>query len=67
VERGGAGHAENFAPVRLRRPNESREPAGAGAGRRAGIDPSLRWGDEGEIVEIRVTGVENGTLIGEAL
>jgi threonylcarbamoyladenosine tRNA methylthiotransferase MtaB len=43
VERGGIGHAENFAPVRV----------GAGF-------------EVGRIVELNVTGVEDGALIGAA-
>jgi threonylcarbamoyladenosine tRNA methylthiotransferase MtaB len=51
VEKEGFGHAENFAPVQFRHSSG------------VSMDPSLRWGD-GEIVEAKVVGVENGTLIG---
>jgi threonylcarbamoyladenosine tRNA methylthiotransferase MtaB len=44
VERGGAGHAENFAPVRLRRSGES--------------------GNDGDVVDVRIVGVDGDTLIG---
>ena len=54
VEKDGSGHAENFAPVQIRHSRESGNPA-------AGLDPRFRGGD---VVEVRITGVENGTLIG---
>jgi threonylcarbamoyladenosine tRNA methylthiotransferase MtaB len=44
VEKDGSGHAENFAPVRLRHRSES-------------------WAD-GEIVEVKITAVENDSLVG---
>jgi threonylcarbamoyladenosine tRNA methylthiotransferase MtaB len=44
AERGGGGHAENFAPVRL--------PAGFGA--------------VGEVVPVRITGVDGARLVGVA-
>jgi threonylcarbamoyladenosine tRNA methylthiotransferase MtaB len=46
VERGGGGHAENFATIRL---------DGVGAA-----------GPIGKVVKVRITGVEQGKLIGEA-
>jgi len=58
VEKNGFGHAENFAPVQLRHASEGWHPCGAS------IDPSLRWGDEGNIAEVRIAAVENSTLIG---
>lgn len=57
MERGGRGHAENFAPVDLRHASEGRHPSGVGMG------PGFRWGD-GEIVDVIVTAVEAGTLVG---
>ena len=51
AERGGSGHAENFAPVRLPRGAET----GGGAANR------------GDIVELVITGVEGGMLIGAAV
>ncbi len=59
VERDGQGHAENFAPVQIRHASAGWHPS------RVGMDPSLRWGD-GEVVEVHVAEVENGTLIGVA-
>jgi threonylcarbamoyladenosine tRNA methylthiotransferase MtaB len=44
VERNGVGHAENFAPVRIRH-------------------SSFRWND-GDVVDVRVTGIDNDMLIG---
>ncbi|MET1112250.1 MAG: tRNA (N(6)-L-threonylcarbamoyladenosine(37)-C(2))-methylthiotransferase MtaB [Allosphingosinicella sp.] len=44
AEKGGMGHAENFAPVRLR-------PPGAGRG-------------DGEVVDARISHVDNGALVG---
>jgi threonylcarbamoyladenosine tRNA methylthiotransferase MtaB len=58
MEKGGRGHSENFAPVSLRRPREGGDPS-----ENSHWGPSLRWGD-GEIVEVAVTHVENGTLVG---
>jgi hypothetical protein len=54
LERDGRGHAENFAPVTIRRP-------------RAGGDPSenSRWGD-GQVVEVKITALDGDTLIGIA-
>ena len=51
AERGGNGHAENFAPVRL--------PRGAETGGSAA--------NRGDIVELVITGVEGGMLIGAAV
>jgi threonylcarbamoyladenosine tRNA methylthiotransferase MtaB len=58
LERNGFGHAECFAPVRLRHPGESRDPVENSRG-----DPGFREGD-GEVVEVSITGVEAGTLVG---
>jgi threonylcarbamoyladenosine tRNA methylthiotransferase MtaB len=57
MEKGGRGHAENFAPVRFRHAGEGWHPNGAR------MDPSIRWGD-GEVVETFVTAVEGDSLIG---
>ena len=69
VERGGDfGHAESFAPVKLRHSSESWnlascEPTSEGKG-----DSSFRWNDVvGKIVPVHITALENGTLIGEAV
>jgi len=58
VEKDGYGHAENFAPAQLRHSSESWNPTSLGQ-----RDSSFRWND-GEVVEVEVTAVENGTLIG---
>jgi threonylcarbamoyladenosine tRNA methylthiotransferase MtaB len=58
VEKGGRGHAENFAPVQIRHSSESWNPTSLGQ-----RDSSFRWND-GEIVEVRIAGVEKGMLIG---
>ena len=57
VEKDGFGHAENFAPVQLRHSRESGNPA-AFDGK---LDPRFRGGD---VIEVKVAGVANGTLIG---
>ncbi|MGA9581244.1 MAG: tRNA (N(6)-L-threonylcarbamoyladenosine(37)-C(2))-methylthiotransferase MtaB [Allosphingosinicella sp.] len=57
MEKGGLGHAENFAPVHFRHAGEGRHPSGIG------MDPSLRWGD-GEVVETLITHVEADSLAG---
>jgi threonylcarbamoyladenosine tRNA methylthiotransferase MtaB len=44
IERDGRGHAENFAPVRIRHSSESSK--------------------DGDVVELRVTGLDNDMLIG---
>jgi threonylcarbamoyladenosine tRNA methylthiotransferase MtaB len=58
VEKDGRGHAENFAPVRLRRPSEGWGPS---ASSRWG--PRLR-GDDDQIVTVLVTAVDGDTLVG---
>ena len=58
VEKDGMGHAENFAPVTVRRPREGGDPS-----ENSHWDPSLRWGD-GEIVDLLITAVEADTLVG---
>jgi threonylcarbamoyladenosine tRNA methylthiotransferase MtaB len=60
VEKDGRGHAENFAPVMIRRPREGGDPS-----ENSHRGPSLRWGD-GQVVEARITHVENDTLVGAA-
>ncbi len=57
LEKNDFGHAENFAPVQVRHASEGRHPGGVS------MDPSLRRGD-GEIIEVNITGVENGILVG---
>ena len=53
VEKGDRGHAENFAPVRIRHSRESGNPASRFRG--------------GDLVEVAVLGVDSGTLIGSPL
>jgi threonylcarbamoyladenosine tRNA methylthiotransferase MtaB len=54
IEKEGLGHCENFAPAQIRH-------AGAGW---APMDPSLRRGDEGRIVEVDIVAVDGDRLIG---
>jgi threonylcarbamoyladenosine tRNA methylthiotransferase MtaB len=74
VERDGRGHAENFAPVLLK-PSPLMGEGWVGVESPEESRPSLTFtppqplpimgrGFEGEIVEARITAVENGTLIG---
>jgi len=58
VEKDGVGHAENFAPARVRHSSESWNPTSL-----SHRDSSLRWND-GEIVDVTIVAVENGTLVG---
>jgi threonylcarbamoyladenosine tRNA methylthiotransferase MtaB len=62
MEKGGRGHAENFAPVRLRHPGESRDLVET---RRdfSTRDPGFRR-DDGDVVKAIVTHVEADTLVG---
>jgi threonylcarbamoyladenosine tRNA methylthiotransferase MtaB len=61
VERDGAGHAENFAPVQVRHASE-----GWHRSENPHWGPSLRWGD-GEVVEVRIAAVDGDTLVGTPL
>jgi threonylcarbamoyladenosine tRNA methylthiotransferase MtaB len=58
IEKDGRGHAENFAPVHIRRPSEGWDPS-----ENPHRGPSLRWGD-GQIVEVRIAAVEDDSLVG---
>jgi threonylcarbamoyladenosine tRNA methylthiotransferase MtaB len=60
VEKDGFGHAENFAPVQLRHSRESGNPAGFAEKK---LDPRFRGSD---VIEVGITAVENGVLIGAA-
>jgi threonylcarbamoyladenosine tRNA methylthiotransferase MtaB len=62
VEKGGRGHAENFAPVTIRHPAESRDLRTRSLGGPA-RGPGFRR-DEGEVVNVTITHVEAGTLVG---
>jgi threonylcarbamoyladenosine tRNA methylthiotransferase MtaB len=57
VEKDGFGHAENFAPVRLRHPSGGWGPSGVR------MDASLRWHD-GEVVEVLIASATEETLVG---
>ncbi|MFN3388552.1 MAG: tRNA (N(6)-L-threonylcarbamoyladenosine(37)-C(2))-methylthiotransferase MtaB [Allosphingosinicella sp.] len=63
MEKGGIGHAENFAPVTLRHASEGWHPSDAGDRHERSMDPSLRWGD-GEIFEVVISKVEGDVLVG---
>jgi threonylcarbamoyladenosine tRNA methylthiotransferase MtaB len=63
VEKHGRGHAENFAPVHLRHPRESGDPGGAGGSLGGSLDSRFR-GNDGDVVDILITAVEAGTLVG---
>ena len=74
MEKGGRGHAENFAPVRLREmeaasrhPRESGGPASfpGPASKEKKRDSRFR-GNDGEVVEVVITHVEADTLAGVA-
>jgi threonylcarbamoyladenosine tRNA methylthiotransferase MtaB len=65
MERGGLGHSENFAPVRFRHPRESGDPSSAGEGHGGSLDSRFR-GNDGEVVPVIITGIENDTLVGIA-
>jgi len=65
IEKDGFGHAENFAPVQIRHSSESWILTSRSRQPEKQRDSSFRWND-GEIVEVVVTGVENGILVGVA-
>jgi len=77
VEKDGFGHAENFAPVRLKAPpldGEGLGRGGASGGTASFIDvhphptlPHRGGGLPDAIVEVEITAVDNGTLIGAPL
>jgi hypothetical protein len=63
VERGGKGHAENFAPVLLCHPRESGDPAGIS--HQHGLGPRFREDDSKKVVPMNITGVRDDALIGD--
>jgi threonylcarbamoyladenosine tRNA methylthiotransferase MtaB len=63
VEKDGFGHAENFAPVRLRHPSESWDLTALAGAEKNKRDSSLRWND-GEVLEVRIAAVEGEHLLG---
>jgi threonylcarbamoyladenosine tRNA methylthiotransferase MtaB len=68
AERGGTGHAENFAPVRLGdRVQDHQVRSSRAKSRGAGIDSELRPSTSlgtNEVVSMLITGVEGDRLIG---
>jgi threonylcarbamoyladenosine tRNA methylthiotransferase MtaB len=67
VEKGGMGHAENFAQVRVEEPRHPRESGGPASV--SGAQEEKKWdsrfrGNDGKISELRITHVEAGTLVG---
>jgi threonylcarbamoyladenosine tRNA methylthiotransferase MtaB len=65
VERGGLGHAENFAPVHLvRHSRESGNPAGGGDLHEDRLDSRFRGNDGGKVVDVLITEVVEDRLIG---
>jgi threonylcarbamoyladenosine tRNA methylthiotransferase MtaB len=66
MEKGGTGHAENFAPILLRHPREGGGPASSPEAYDK-RDSRFRGNNEGKLVEVMVTGVENGILTGGPL
>ena len=58
VERDGIGHAENFAKVQIRHSSESWNLSSSRQ-----RDSSFRW-DDGDVVGVRIAGVEDDMLIG---
>ncbi|HMC92670.1 MAG TPA: hypothetical protein VKI45_09435, partial [Allosphingosinicella sp.] len=70
AERGGTGHAENFAPVRLLAreqadQNRSSRAKSRGAGTESEVRPSTSLGTN-EVVSVLITSVEGDRLIGVA-
>jgi threonylcarbamoyladenosine tRNA methylthiotransferase MtaB len=64
-EKGGSGHAENFASVRpFRHPSEGWGPSGTRVSPDLGMDASLCWHDEGRVTAVVITGTEENVLIG---
>jgi len=63
-ERGGRGHAENFAPVLLRHSRESGSPASTSALEKK-RDSRFRGNDVGRIAETIIIAFDGDTLIGE--
>ncbi|HEX8625419.1 MAG TPA: radical SAM protein, partial [Allosphingosinicella sp.] len=65
MEKDGRGHAENFAPVHLRHPHGSGGPASSfePAPDEKKRDSRFR-GNDGEIVHVLITHIENDALVG---
>ncbi len=62
VEKQGCGHSENFAPVTIRHPGERRDLVET-RGDVSSRGPGFRR-DDGEVVEVTITSVGAGSLIG---
>jgi threonylcarbamoyladenosine tRNA methylthiotransferase MtaB len=64
VEKDCLGHAENFAPVLLRHPRESGGPAISWTQDEEKKRDSRFRGNDGKIVEVTITALENDALLG---
>jgi threonylcarbamoyladenosine tRNA methylthiotransferase MtaB len=65
VEKGGHGHAENFAPVQLSQARSSRAKSrGAGTDSEGRPSTSLGTSESRGIVDVKISALENDTLIG---
>ncbi|HEX8624642.1 MAG TPA: tRNA (N(6)-L-threonylcarbamoyladenosine(37)-C(2))-methylthiotransferase MtaB [Allosphingosinicella sp.] len=62
MEKGGRGHAENFAPVMVRHPGESRDLRTRSLGG-SPRGPGFRR-DDGEVVPVLITHIEADSLVG---
>jgi threonylcarbamoyladenosine tRNA methylthiotransferase MtaB len=68
VERGGTGHAENFAPVRITGARSSRAKSrGADDDSVQRASTALGTNEVGKVRQVTIIGVEGGTLIGAPL
>jgi threonylcarbamoyladenosine tRNA methylthiotransferase MtaB len=65
VERGSKGHCENFAPVLFRHSPDIGDPASCGDRKDGRRDPGLGGDEVGKIRTVRITGIEQGALIGD--
>jgi threonylcarbamoyladenosine tRNA methylthiotransferase MtaB len=75
MERGGLGHAENFAPVRLtRHSRESGNPVAGDGGSAGGLDSRFRGNDIedgeesiGKVLDVLITDIAGDHLVGAPL
>jgi threonylcarbamoyladenosine tRNA methylthiotransferase MtaB len=63
VEKGGLGHAENFAPVLLRHPREGGDPVSQAGDEERKLDSRFR-GNDGKVVAVLITALAGDTLVG---